>query len=189
MGTAVTPGSTTTTPIVRPLKADTAFRYVALPTAVAEAVRETLIAPRYGHPAHVEVAKGYGPCRHCLRTFDVGRERRILFTLDPFDGLEPLPLPGPVFIHADACRRYPEAAGFPDDLRAHALTLNAYGAGRRLADQAYVADGAVEVALEQLFANAEVAYVHVRDTLAGCYDLRVQRGYSPRDSTSAPGLS
>lgn len=157
-----------------------AFRYIALQTAVAEAVRETLTAPRYGHPAHVDVAKGYGPCRHCLSTFEVGQERRILFTLDPFDGLEPLPLPGPVFIHADTCPRYPEGGGFPDELRGHALTLNAYGAGRRLVHQAYVTDGAVEAVLERLFADAMVAYVHVRDTEAGCYDLCVER-----DSTSA----
>lgn len=158
----------------------TTFRYVALPTDVAEAVRTTLRSPRYGHPAHIEVASGYGPCRHCLRTFSVGRERRILFTLDPFDGLEPLPLPGPVFIHAESCSRYPEGGGFPDELRAHPLTLNAYASGRRLVDQVYVADGAVELVLERLFAGDNVAYVHIRDTEAGCYDLRVERGVSQK---------
>ncbi len=167
----------------------TNLRYVALPTAVAEAVRSTLTSPRYGHPAHLELAAGYGPCRHCLRTFAIGREHRILFTLDPFDGIEQLPLPGPVFIHADTCRRYPEAGGFPDDLRVNALTLNAYAAGRRLVGQAYVDDGAVEAVLERIFARAEVAYVHVRDTEAGCYDLRVERGQAAGVSMSAPGLS
>jgi len=186
MSTTLTPSSTTTTPSAPPTTAiATAFRYVALPTADADAVRATLIAPRYGHPAHVEIAAGCGPCRHCLRTFDVGRERRILFTYDPFDGLEPLPLPGPVFIHADACERHPERGAFPDGLRAHPLTLNAYGQGRRLLAQAYVTDGAVETALERLFGGAEVAYVHVRDTEAGCYDLRVERGDAAQEAVSA----
>jgi hypothetical protein len=185
MGTGVTPSSNATSRRVPPATAvRMALSYVALPTSVAEAVRATLTAPGYGHPAHVEVAKGYGPCRHCLRMFDVGRDRRILFTYDPFDGLEPLPLPGPVFIHADACARYPEGAGFPDELRMHRLTLNAYGAARRLLVQAYVADGAAETALEQLFADAKVAYVHVRDTKAGCYDLRVERTVDDEDDTS-----
>lgn len=175
MSTMVLSSTITTPTVPHGTASATAFRYVALPTAVADAVRSTLTAPRYGHPAHVEVAKGHGPCRHCLRTFDIGRERRILFTLDPFDGLEPLPLPGPVFIHADTCPRYPEGGGFPEELRPLALTLNAYGAGRRLIDQAYVVDGAVEAALERLFSSAEVAYVHVRDTQGGCYDLRVER--------------
>jgi hypothetical protein len=153
----------------------TPFRIVAIPSSTAEAVRTRLTSPRYGHPAHVEVATGYGPCRHCLRTFQVGVEQRILFTYDPFDGLEPLPLPGPVFIHVEGCQRYAEDRGFPDDLRPHALTLDAYARGRKLLAQEYVTDGDVEAALGRLLAKPEVDYVHVRDTEAGCYDLRVER--------------
>ena len=153
----------------------TTFRYVAIPTRVAEKVRETLASPGYGHPARVDVATGHGPCRHCLRTFDIGNERRILFTYDPFHGLEPFPLPGPVFVHEEPCERYPEDGGFPEDLRAHPLTLNAYGRGRRVIAQLRIDDGQVEDVLERLFADPAVAYVHVRDTAAGCYDLRVER--------------
>lgn len=151
------------------------FRTIAIPTATADAVRTTRISPGYGHPAHAEVAGGYGPCRHCLRTFRVGEEKRVLFTLDPFAGVEALPLPGPVFIHEERCERYPEDAGFPDDLRPHALTLNAYARGRKLQAQEYVTDGNVEAAIEPLLARPEVDYIHVRDTEAGCYDLRIER--------------
>ena len=84
------------------------YRFIAIPSSVADSVRATLTAPRYGHPAHVEIARGYGPCRHCLRTFRVGREERILFTWDAFEGVETLPQPGPVFIHADSCPRHAE---------------------------------------------------------------------------------
>lgn len=153
----------------------TPYRIVALPTATADVVRATGRSPGYGHPAHSEVATGYGPCRHCLRTFRVGEERRTLFTYDPFYGLEELPLPGPVFIHEEPCERYPEDGGFPRDLRSHPLTLNAYGRGRRLKAQEYVTDGAVETALDRLLARPDVDYMHVRDTTAGCYDLRVER--------------
>jgi hypothetical protein len=51
------------------------FVVIAMPTRVAELVRETKRAPGYGHPAHLELASGYGPCRHCLRTFQIGQER------------------------------------------------------------------------------------------------------------------
>jgi hypothetical protein len=152
------------------------FRFVAIPTAIANSVRTELISPRYGHPAHVEIAAGYGPCRHCLRTFHIGAERRILFTYDSFHDQEAMPLPGPVFVHAEACDRYPEDGGFPGDLRTHALTLNAYARGRKVMGQEYVADGAVEAALERLLDRSEVDYIHVRNTKAGCYDLRVERG-------------
>ena len=151
------------------------FRVVAIPDEVAVSVRANLIAPVYGHPAHAEVAKGYGPCRLCLRTFTVGAERRILFTYDSFHEKEKLPLPGPVFIHEADCERYPEAGGFPEDLRAHALTLNAYGLGRRLVAQEYVADGRVEAVIARLFARADVDYIHVRDTEAGCFDCAIER--------------
>jgi hypothetical protein len=132
-------------------------------------------APGYGHPAHREVATGYGPCRHCLEEFRVGEEGRILFTLDPFYGLEPLPLPGPVFIHADPCVRYDEGAGFPAQTRSHELTLIAYGTGRVQIAEQRVSDGNVEPCIAKMLAHPSVRYIHVRDTNAGCYDFRIER--------------
>lgn len=151
------------------------YRTIAIPTATAEAVRATLRSPGYGHPAHSEVAAGYGPCRHCLRTFRVGAERRILFTLDPFHGEEPFPLPGPVFIHQDPCERYPEEGGFPEELTAHPLTLCGYARGRELRVEVRVQGAEVEPELARLLARPDVDYVHVRDTSAGCYDFRIER--------------
>lgn len=151
------------------------YTFIAIPQETANQVRRTMKSPGYGHPAHREIAAGYGPCRLCLKAFEIGREERILFTLDPFYSLEDLPLPGPVFIHAEACTRYDERSGFPDFLRIHALTLNAYAKGRRLVTQTYVTDGMVEAALDRAFSRSDVDYVHVRDTEAGCYDLRVER--------------
>jgi len=151
------------------------FRVIAIPTKVVELVRSTMRSPGYGHPAHLEVAAGYGPCRHCLRTFDVGAENRILFTYDPFHGVERLPLPGPVFIHADPCARFDERGGVPETLRHHRLTVAGYGSGRRLCSEQYVTDGNVEGVIDRLFANSDIRYIHVRDTDAGCYDFRVER--------------
>jgi hypothetical protein len=155
------------------------FRVVAIPTRTVNAVRTTLRSPGYGHPAHIETASGYGPCRHCLRTYTVGVDRRILFTYDPFEEIERLPLPGPVFIHAEACDRYPEDAGFPEDLRWHPLTLNAYGRGRRFLVREFVTDGGLEGVVEELFTRVDVDYIHVRDTEAGCYDFRIEREDRP----------
>ena len=164
------------------------YRVVAIEDAVASEVRNTGRSPRYGHPAHIELASGHGPCRLCLRTFRVGEERRILFTFDPFDGVVPLPLPGPVFIHERACQRYPEDAGFPGDLRGHAVTLSAYGSGRRLLAEEGVDNGNAEPVIERQLAQPGVAYVHVRDTEAGCYDFRVERATPSEwaDTAEAP---
>ena len=151
------------------------FRVVAILDAIADSVRAELVAPVYGHPAYAEVARGYGPCRLCLRTFTVGADRRILFTYDSFQDKEALPLPGPVYIHEVACERYPEDGGFPEDLRSHALTLNAYGMGRQLLAQEYVTDGRVEAVIERILARVEIDYIHVRDTNAGCFDFALER--------------
>lgn len=150
------------------------FRVIALPAHVAEEVRGALRSPRYGHPAHVETATGYGPCRSCLRTFRVGEEERVLFTYDPFDGLDPYPSPGPVFIHRDACPRH-EEPGFPAELRALPLTLEGYGADRWIVARERVGDGGVERAAAALLGDERVRYVHVRNTEAGCYIARIER--------------
>ena len=93
------------------------YRVIAVPTKVVDLVRSTMKSPGYGHPAHTEVASGHGPCRHCLRDFRIGQESRILFTYDPFFGLEKLPLPGPIFIHAEPCERFPEQRDSPATYR------------------------------------------------------------------------
>jgi hypothetical protein len=157
------------------------IRIVAIPTEVAQAVRATLRAPVYGFPAHAEVATDAAPCRHCLRTFEVGEARRILFTYDRFAGVESLPQPGPVYVHAEACTRYSEDAGFPKELRGSPRTLEAYAHGRRLLAQEFVSDGQFEPAIEKLFAIPGVDYLQVNSTTAGCFTFRITRAakYSP----------
>lgn len=165
------------------------YRVVALGDRTADIVRKTRLSPGYGHPAHAEVATGYGPCRQCLRTFSVGSDRRILFTYDPFFGREKLPLPGPVFIHEDYCERYPENGGFPLSMLTHRLTLNAYASGRRLVAQKYVSNGLVEPELERLLKERDVAYIHVRDTDAGCYDFCIEKASEETDSNQTESAS
>ena len=151
------------------------FRTIALSEDTARRVRETRRSPGYGHPVHAELATGYGPCRLCLRDFQVGVDRRLLFTCDPFYRLEDLPLPGPVFIHEAECERYPEDGGFPEDLLSHRLTLAAYAAGRIPRFEEHVEGPPIEPAITRLLARSDVDYVHVRDTEAGCYDFRIER--------------
>ena len=87
-----------------------------VPQEIADEVRRTHRSPGYGHPAHLEVAAGTGPCRCCLRTFVPGADRRLLFTYRPEGRGNSLTAPGPVFIHADRREAY-AGAGFPEGLR------------------------------------------------------------------------
>ena len=151
-----------------------AFQVLAISDSMATQVREKLASPQYGHPAHVEVATGTGPCRSCLRTFEVGQEERILFTYNPFEGLDAYPSPGPVFVHRTACEPF-RGEGFPETLKSLPLTLEAYGDDRWILDRVRVTDGKVDEPIEMLLAKSEVRYVHVRHTEAGCFIAQVNR--------------
>lgn len=150
------------------------IRVVAIPTEVAETVRTANKDPHYSFPAFTSAIKEAAPCRHCLQRIAAG-EKATLFTYDAFAGQEKLPLPGPVYVHADSCKRYPEDAGFPLAMR-NRRTLNAYGSGRRLVAQEYVDGGDVDAKIERLFARRDVDYIHVRSTDAGCFTFRIERG-------------
>jgi len=89
--------------------------------------------------------------------------------------LEPLPQPGPIYIHSDNCPRYPEDGGFPEELRGSPRTLEAYARGRRLLAQEYVSDGKFEPVIEDLFTRADVDYLQVNSTTAGCFTFRIER--------------
>lgn len=155
------------------------YRIVAIASTTAEAVRRTLESPGYGHPGFVEIANGYGPCRVCLRRFDEGAERRIGFTYDAFSDIEDQPLPGPVFIHEDACERHPEADGFPEDLRQIPMTLDGYALTRRLVAREHVTNGTTEPVIERLLENPDIDYVQVHNREVGCFLFRIERR-SPR---------
>jgi Protein of unknown function (DUF1203) len=149
-------------------------RIVAIDTEIAKQVRSTLKAPVYGFPAHLEVAEDPAPCRHCLHTI-APKDQRILFTYDRFTGKESLPQPGPVYIHADSCRRYPENHGFPEEFRNSPRTVEAYARGRKLKAQEYVIDGRFEPVIEKLFADRDVDYLQINSTTAGCFTFRIER--------------
>ena len=151
------------------------FSVHAVPDEISTAARNTRKSPQYGHPAHTELASGTGPCRQCLRTFDVGKENRILFTYNPFDGLDPYPSPGPIFVHETPCATYSPENKFPDSLRLLPLVFEGYGKDRWVAARERVNDGAAEAAIAKLFDEPGVEYIHVRHGEAGCFIAYIRR--------------
>jgi len=148
------------------------YRVVALCQQTVDEVRNSLRAPGYGHPAHVEMATGYGPCRLCLDSFRTGEEERVLFTYNPFPKTE-LPCPGPIFVHKASCSRY-ERSGFPPGLLGLPLTLEGYDDSGLAVLRVNVTcdpDGAVK----EVFSRPQVAHAHIRNTEAGCFIARIER--------------
>ena len=115
---------------MKEISSEPKFSIRAIPDEISTAARNTRKSPQYGHPAHVEIAGGTGPCRQCLRTFHVGKENRVLFTYNPFDGLDPYPSPGPIFVHETPCATYSPQNKFPDSLRSLPLMFEGYGSDR-----------------------------------------------------------
>lgn len=152
---------------------------IAIATEVAEQVWETMKSPGYGHPASSAVAKGHGPCRHCLRPFQIGQEERTLFTYSPFreDGM--IPLPGPIFIHTKRCERFDQESGYPAELLAYGALLEGYNDAQLPVAQRKIIDGGHEASLKEMFEDPAVRYIMVRDPKAGCFDFRVQRREKP----------
>jgi Protein of unknown function (DUF1203) len=151
------------------------FRMIAISSKLAAKVRETKLSPGYGHPVTAKVATGHGPCRHCLRPFVVGQDVRMLFTLNPFEGVAPIPQPGPVFIHEAECERYEETAGYPVELMPFAAVLDGYDEEQMVRRRERVTDGSQEEAIREMMRDPLIQYVMVRDGDAGCFDLRVER--------------
>ena len=151
-----------------------AYRFHGIPESLAATARASLRSPQYGHPAHVEVATGYGPCRLCLQTFQTGTDERLLFTFQPFTDPAALPAPGPVFIHRSPCERY-DGAHLPEALRGLPLALEGYGAAGALLVQRRVGHAAFEAVLEDVFQRANVQYAHLRNAEAGCFIARIER--------------
>jgi Protein of unknown function (DUF1203) len=154
------------------------FHVLPIDPSISAQARESQRSPQYGHPAHAEVAAGYGPCRSCLKVFHAGEDRRLLFTYNPFAGLDDYPSPGPVFIHENDCQPYDQVSTFPPTLRTLPLTFEGYGADRWLLARDRPSAADIEFAIEQIFENSEVRYMHVRNTEAGCFIARIARAVS-----------
>ena len=154
------------------------FKVIAIRSELADQVRATRRSPGYGHPVSSTVATGHGPCRHCLQPFLIGTDVRLLFTLDPFDGVAPIPQPGPVFVHEVVCSRYAEDAGYPPELISFGAVLDGYDAQQFVQRREIVTNGSHVAALRRVLDDPIVRYVMVRDVKAGYFDFRVERGES-----------
>lgn len=151
------------------------YKVVAIPENIASEVRRTLISPQYKSlAANVSVANGYGPCRSCLRVFHQGVDRRIYLTYNSFEGLSPLPDPGPIFIHEHECERY-SGAGFPPDILDLSVYLEAFARESHLIERVVMDPDSVSDQVNGLFSNAQVEFINLRNAEAGCFIARVFR--------------
>ena len=150
------------------------YKIIPINSEIARSVRENMKSPQYGHPAFADVAKGYGPCRVCLKTFIKGAEERILFTYNSFENLSDLPLPSPIYIHKNECEPFDENT-FPPDLVDLPLLFEGYGDEGELVKREIVNKENVENQIAEIFALPNVGYINIRNAEAGCFVARIEK--------------
>jgi hypothetical protein len=150
------------------------YKVVPISPEIARSVRENLKSPQYGHPAFTDVAKGYGPCRVCLKTFIKGAEERILFTYNAFEDLSNLPLPSPVYIHKEQCQAFDEKE-FPPALARLPLLFEGYGEQSALVKREAVQKENIDQQIAKILALKAVRYINLRNSEAGCFVVRIER--------------
>jgi hypothetical protein len=150
----------------------TTLRVSALPAHQLDRIRDRGIDD-FGNPLVITVNQDVDgtPLRCCLTEAGVGEQVALL-------AWQPSVIPGayaevgPVFIHAQRCPG-PARVGYPAGFRHRRQLLRAYDEQGRAVDN-QITDGAgAEAALSALLARSDVAYVHSRNPLAGCYLFRV----------------
>jgi hypothetical protein len=122
-------------------------------------------------------AAGWEPLRCCLRAAAAG-ESITLISYSPFATRSVWSETGPVFIHAETCDGYDEAAGLPAQLRTGPRVLRPYRHDGAIAYDhiAMVGEGEdIESPLRKILGAPDVAVVHVRAALAQCYTYAVSR--------------
>lgn len=136
-----------------------------------------------GHAPEVFVDRdGGNPLRCCLTTSTPG-ETIVLTSYAPLrrwaatTGADPGPYVevGRVFLHATRCAG-PESDGYPEAYRGWSRVLRGYDANGRIVGGAVVNEGEdPEPAIGKVFAEPDVAFIHARALVAGCFTFWIDR--------------
>ncbi len=152
------------------------IRFIALTTETARALR--LGPDAYGNPPeHRIAATGETiPCRYSLTLVPPGAGY-VVVAHRPFDGLNPYTETGPVFVRTDDTPRGGGTA-LPAVFTAPQYITRAYGADERIryGTGAVTPTPQIAARCEELLADPETAFVHVRSATNNCFFCRVERG-------------
>lgn len=116
---------------------------------------------------------GY-PCRISLRDAEMN-EPLILFNYTHHDYDTPYRASHAVFVIEHATQAFPKKNHIPDVLRRRLLSVRGFNISQDMVDADVVDGTGIESAIEQLFANADIAFIHVHNAKQGCYAARIDR--------------
>jgi hypothetical protein len=116
---------------------------------------------------------GY-PCRVSLVDAEVGEEV-LLVHYEHQSADTPFRASHAVYVRLDAAQAQPAFDEVPEFLRSRTLSLRGFDASGMMT-YADLADGLqLEAAINRIFANSDVEYIHLHYAKPGCYAARVDR--------------
>jgi hypothetical protein len=154
-------------------KSKSKFLIVPLATEIADAARQAASRGAGDHAIVVADSPHGFPCRHCLHFARPG-EPVILFPYAAIPAGHPYSETGPIFVHAERCRRYDAVNEFPDELR-QGRVLRAYDSKFDMIDAEVVNGCEPEEVVERFLQNPDTAFVDARSVTRGCYTFRMVR--------------
>jgi len=114
------------------------------------------------------------PCRVSLVDADVG-DTVLLLSFAHHDVDSPYRAAGPIFVRRGAKTARPAVGEIPVMLRHRLLSVRAYDAAAMLVDAEIVQGSELEAAVERLFGDRSVSYLHIHNAKPGCYNCSVVR--------------
>jgi len=154
----------------------TAVRFVALDTDIVRALQDGEMDAN-GQPPERHISDdSTNLCRHCLAEVAIGTPM-LIFAHRPFPKPQPYAEIGPIFLHAEYCRRYGHERDTPALFFSRSrLLLRGYGADDRIiyGTGTTVPPDEIEKTALELFAPDHIAYIHVRSATNNCYQCRIE---------------
>ena len=152
------------------------FRIVALPSETVAHFRDGGLDAN-GQSPELHISDGDGvPCRHCLTDVAKG-EPFLILAYRPFPGPQPYAEIGPIFLHADACRRYADVRIPAMILAREQILIRGYGADDRIVygTGRVILTVDLTAAAANIFRRTDVAYAHLRSASNNCFQCRLER--------------
>ncbi len=155
---------------------NTTFRISALPAAQFEhlfALSDSELAARDIRRVVADAHPGF-PCRVSLVDAEPGETLLLLHHLH-HDVHTPYRASGPIYVRTGAVTATPAPGEVPQQVRTRLLSLRAYDAGGMLRVAEVCEGRKLEAVVAAMFAEADVAYVHVHNARPGCFSCRIDR--------------
>jgi hypothetical protein len=114
------------------------------------------------------------PCRVSLADAEIG-ETVILLTYTHHDVASPYRASGPIYVRKTAATARCAPGEIPAMLTHRLLSVRAYDADAMLRDAEVIDGDVLAPAIERLFADDRISYLHIHNARPGCYNCAVVR--------------